>query len=111
MTADVLQFPSNGRRPDRAAEATDPRLREVLGKVLRDERHRQGRTLADVAETAAVSLPYLSEVERGRKEVSSDVLGAVTGALDLTLVEVLERSVRRLRARAQGGSGIRLMAA
>ena len=130
MTADVLPFPSDPRRPGRATESapgrphgerrsTDPsidtspdvRLREVVGDVLRDERHRQGRTLADVAEAAAVSLPYLSEIERGRKDVSSDVLGAVAGALDLRLLDVLERSVVRLRPRAQGGSGIQLMAA
>ena len=124
MTADVLPFPSDARRPRRATEpapgaaegdraSTDPdvRLREVVGDVLRDERHRQGRTLADVAEAAAVSLPYLSEIERGRKDVSSDVLGAVAGALDLRLLDVLERSVVRLRPRAQGGSGIQLMAA
>ena len=130
MTADVLPFPSDGRRPGRATEpepgaeqgdracadasddgSPDVRLREVVGDVLRDERHRQGRTLADVARAAAVSLPYLSEIERGRKDVSSDVLGAVAGALDLRLLDVLERSVVRLRPRAQGGSGIQLMAA
>ena len=126
MTADVLPFPSDARRPGRAAEAErdaaqpntpstdtspDVRLREVVGEVLRDERHHQGRTLADVAHAAAVSLPYLSEIERGRKDVSSDVLGAVAGALDLRLLDVLERSVVRLRPRAQGGSGIQLMAA
>ncbi|MGI9643801.1 MAG: helix-turn-helix domain-containing protein [Ilumatobacteraceae bacterium] len=88
-----------------------PALRSVLGEVLRDERVSQDRTLADVAGTAAISLPYLSEIERGRKEVSSDLLGAVCGALDVTLVEVLERCVDRLRARAQGGSGIQLRAA
>lgn len=83
----------------------------MVGDVLRDERHRQERTLADVAGRAAVSLPYLSEVERGRKEISSDLLDAVSGALDLTLVEVLERCVGRLRTGSQGGSGIRLYAA
>ena len=60
---------------------------------------------------AAVSLPYLSEIERGTKEVSSDLLAAVAGALDLTLVEVLERCVGRLRAQMRGGSGIQLRAA
>jgi hypothetical protein len=89
----------------------DSRLRDVLGDVLRDERRRQGRTLADVAETAAVSLPYLSEVERGRKDVSSDVLAAIGGALELPLVEILERSARRLRVGSQGRSGIQLRAA
>lgn len=111
MTADVLPFPSSARRPDPADDEPDPRFRDVIGEVLRDERHRQGRTLADVADSAAVSLAYLSEVERGRKEVSSDLLSAVTGALELTLVEVLERSVRVLRTRPQSGAGIQLLAA
>lgn len=107
--APVLAFPSLGRRPVPVPASAG--LREVIGEVLRDERHRQQRTLADVAEAAAVSLPYLSEVERGRKEISSDLLEAVSGALDLTLVDLLERSVDRLRARMQSGSGIQLRAA
>jgi transcriptional regulator with XRE-family HTH domain len=89
----------------------DPRLRDLLGEVLRDERHRQRRTLAEVSDAAAVSLPYLSEIERGRKDVSSDLLHAVCDALDLPLVEVLDRCAGRLRARSQRGSGIQLRAA
>lgn len=99
--ATVLPFPSNRPldRTDRPGDADidPPRLRDVVGDVLRDERRRQERTLADVAGEAAVSLPYLSEVERGRKEVSSDVLDAIGTALDLPLVEILERSAERLR--------------
>ena len=95
--ATVLPFPSNRPLEQRADDVDPPRLREVIGDVLRDERHRQERTLADVAERAAVSLPYLSEVERGRKEVSSDLLDAIGTALDLPLVEILERSAERLR--------------
>lgn len=79
----------------------DTRLRDLVGEVLREERHRQGRTLADVADAAAVSVPYLSEVERGRKEVSSDVLHAIHEALGISLGDVLERSTRRLAPRAQ----------
>ncbi|BAN02038.1 helix-turn-helix domain-containing protein [Ilumatobacter coccineus] len=110
VLADVLPFPSNGRRT--ATDSHDePRLRTVIGDVLRDERLRQARVLADVAAEAAVSLPYLSEIERGRKEVSSDVLAAVTDALDVSLIEVLERCVERLRTGSQGGSGIQLRAA
>jgi transcriptional regulator with XRE-family HTH domain len=91
----VLRFPSN--RPLDRGDVEPTRLRDVIGDVLRDERRRQERTLADVAERAAVSLPYLSEVERGRKEVSSDLLDAIGTALDLPLVEILERSAERLR--------------
>lgn len=104
--ADVLPFPSARPAP---VEPTEPRLRDVLGDVLRDERLDQERTLADVAETAAVSLPYLSEVERGVKEVSSDVLAAICDALDLGLADVLERSAERIRL--HGGSGIQMLAA
>jgi len=108
--AAVLAFPTLGRRPS-PEPAADPRLRHIIGEVLRDERNAQQRTLADVARAASVSLPYLSEVERGRKEISSDLLDAVTGALDITLIDVLERSVERLHTRMQGSSGIQLRAA
>ena len=107
--ADLLVFPDRSR-PARPDPAEVP-LRTVVGEVLRDERRRQERTLADVAGQAAVSLPYLSEIERGTKEVSSDLLAAVAGALDLTLVEVLEQCVGRLRGQLRGGSGIHMLAA
>jgi XRE family transcriptional regulator, stress-response regulator len=117
----VLRFPSNRPRESAPVEATAPRLGDVLGEVLREERNRQQRTLADVAEAASVSLPYLSEVERGRKQVSSDVLHAIGDALDLPLVTILERSVERLRTgvtmsilsgefRMQRGAGLQLAA-
>lgn len=98
--ATVLPFPSNPPRDPAPADTDPPRLRDVIGDVLRDERHRQDRTLADVADEAAVSLPYLSEVERGVKEVSSDLLDAIGTALGLPLVEILERSTERLRTEA-----------
>ncbi len=64
-------------------------LRSVLGDALRQARQEQGRTLADVAKAARISMPYLSEVERGRKEVSSEVLAALCEALGLDLADVL----------------------
>jgi transcriptional regulator with XRE-family HTH domain len=70
----------------------DPLLRDALGAVLRAERSAQGRTLSDVAARARVSLPHLSEVERGRKEPSSEVLAAICGALDLDLADLLLRT-------------------
>lgn len=106
--ADVIPLNAVERAPTTEPE---PALRSLLGEVLREERLDQDRTLADVARDAAISLPYLSEIERGRKEVSSDLLGAVCRALEVPLVEVLERCADRLRARAQGGSGIQLRAA
>lgn len=64
-------------------------LRSVLGEALRRARLEQGRTLADVALAARISLPYLSEVERGRKEVSSEVLAALCEALGVDLADLL----------------------
>jgi len=64
-------------------------LRFVLGDALRRARLEQGRTLADVAVTARISMPYLSEVERGRKEVSSEVLAALCDALGIDLADLL----------------------
>jgi transcriptional regulator with XRE-family HTH domain len=66
-----------------------PLLRTVLGDVLRRTRREQRRTLADVARAARVSMPYLSEVERGRKEASSEVLAAICAALGIELAELL----------------------
>ena len=94
----VLPFPTAPRPEADECDESDPLLRDVLGDVLRDERLDQDRTLADVADDAAVSLPYLSEIERGRKEVSSDVLDAIIRSLDLDLAEVLKRAADRLRA-------------
>jgi transcriptional regulator with XRE-family HTH domain len=77
-------------------ETDAPAEREPLGHELREERQDVGRTLADVAEQAGVSTQYLSEIERGRKEPSSEVLQAVAGALDLRLVDLTIRVARRL---------------
>jgi transcriptional regulator with XRE-family HTH domain len=65
------------------------RLRELIGAELRRRRLAQGRTLRQVAVKAGMSLTYLSEVERGRKEPSSEVLVAICDALGLVLSEVL----------------------
>ncbi|MGD9620418.1 MAG: transcriptional regulator ClgR [Mycolicibacterium sp.] len=67
-------------------------LREVIGDVLRRSRVQQGRTLREVSDSARVSLGYLSEVERGRKEASSELLSAICGALDVPLSRVLSEA-------------------
>jgi transcriptional regulator with XRE-family HTH domain len=67
-------------------------LREVIGDVLRRARTEQGRTLREVSDSARVSLGYLSEVERGRKEASSELLSAICGALDVPLSRVLSEA-------------------
>ena len=64
-------------------------LRRLLGDVLRERRREQGRTLREVSAAARVSLGYLSEVERGQKEASSELLGSICEALDVPLSEVL----------------------
>ncbi|WP_066904049.1 helix-turn-helix domain-containing protein [Millisia brevis] len=64
-------------------------LREALGDSLRRTRVAQSRTLREVSTTARVSLGYLSEVERGRKEASSELLNAICEALDVPLSDVL----------------------
>ncbi|WP_421740197.1 helix-turn-helix domain-containing protein [Cellulomonas sp.] len=68
---------------------SEPLLRRLVGAVLREQRERQRRTLRDVAEDARVSVAYLSEVERGRKEASSEVLAAICRALGLRLVDLV----------------------
>lgn len=64
-------------------------MRELVGETLREERVAQGKTLRQVSKNARVSLGYLSEVERGQKEASSELLAAICGALDLPLSVVL----------------------
>ncbi len=64
-------------------------LREVIGDVLRRARTSQGRTLREVSDSARVSLGYLSEVERGRKEASSELLSAICTALAVPMSQVL----------------------
>lgn len=64
-------------------------LRHLLGDALRRLRLRQGRTLREVSAAARVSLGYLSEVERGQKEASSELLASICGALGAPLSQVL----------------------
>lgn len=64
-------------------------LRTLLGEALRDTRQRQHRTLREVSSVARVSLGYLSEVERGQKEASSELLASICRALGVRLSDVL----------------------
>lgn len=91
----VIEFPQADR-----PRTVRPLWRHVLGEVLRGERLEQERILTEVAQTAGVSPQYLSEVERGRKEASSEVLGAVADALGLELADVVGRVAGRLAVRA-----------
>ncbi|GGS55747.1 MULTISPECIES: helix-turn-helix domain-containing protein [Streptomyces] len=74
----------------------EPLWRDLVGEVLRRERRAQGRTLKDVSEASRISMAYLSEVERGRKEASSEVLAAAAQALGLSLADILALAGERL---------------
>ncbi|SDC99719.1 helix-turn-helix domain-containing protein [Rhodococcus tukisamuensis] len=93
------------RRGPARADAPAPLLRTVYGEILRDERRDQDRTLAEVARAVGMSKQYLSEVERGRKEPSSEMLHSVCGALGLPLEHLLARGVRRLAVTRRAGTG------
>jgi transcriptional regulator with XRE-family HTH domain len=73
-------------------------LRTHIGSALRQARISQGRTLRDVAKGARVSLGYLSEVERGQKEASSELLNSICQALNLSLLTVISDVTIALRA-------------
>lgn len=64
-------------------------FRRLLGEVLRSQRMRQGRTLRQISAEARVSLGYVSEIERGQKEASSELLASICSALDVPLSEIL----------------------
>ena len=70
----------------------EPLLRRVLGDILRRTRHEQRRTLSNVATSARVSMPYLSEVERGLKEASSEVLAAICRALEISVGDLVAQA-------------------
>ncbi|MET0455663.1 MAG: helix-turn-helix transcriptional regulator [Mycobacterium sp.] len=82
--------------PDPRHTADEPLWRELVGSLIRTERTAQERTLGQVAERAGISPQYLSEVERGLKEPSSEMLASMCGALGLRLVDLLRAADRRL---------------
>lgn len=75
-------------------------MREMLGETLRELRVESAKTLREVSGEARVSLGYLSEVERGQKEASSELLNAICGALDVPLADVLRLVSERVEAHA-----------
>lgn len=75
-------------------------MRTALGRRLRSHREGQRRTLRDVSGSARVSLGYLSEVERGQKEASSELLSSICDALELELADLLSQTSDDLRAPA-----------
>jgi transcriptional regulator with XRE-family HTH domain len=81
-------------------------LRNAVGETLRDARTRQNRTLRDVSTAANVSLGYLSEVERGRKEASSELLASICDALELEVSDLLDTVSRTMRVEQTAGKGV-----
>jgi len=75
-----------------------PVLRNEIGEVLRDARLTQGKTLRDISSGARVSLGYLSEVERGQKEASSELLASICDALDMPMSSILREVSDRFAA-------------
>jgi transcriptional regulator with XRE-family HTH domain len=86
---EILKFPD--RPADQPDTAPEPLWRELVGRELHRERTGRGERLVDVAERAGVSMQYLSEVERGLKDPSSEMLHAIAGALDLSVRELAGR--------------------
>lgn len=77
--------------------ATVTLLRTALGRRLRSHREGQQRTLRDVSSAARVSLGYLSEIERGQKEASSELLSSICDALEVELADLLAETGADLR--------------
>ncbi len=97
--AALLPFPA-----PRVPREPEPLWRHLAGAQLRRRRHDRGDTLIETAATAGVSPQYLSEIERGLKEPSSEILAAVAGALDLSLLELTSAIATELQ-RSDAGKG------
>ncbi len=115
MGAEVLSLagsvghsdPRPGAAGARIEEATVVLFRQLLGDVLRAKRAEQGRTLRQLCADANVSLGYMSEIERGQKEASSELLAAICSALDMPLSEILSE-VSDAVALAEAAQAVRL---
>ncbi|MET3806307.1 DNA-binding XRE family transcriptional regulator [Nakamurella sp. UYEF19] len=103
----VVRFPSPTARPpaDGPPPGSDPLWRELVGQVLRSERVELGRTLQQVSERAGVSAQYLSEVERGRKDPSSEMLESICGAVGLGLADLLAAASAQILSTRIGSTG------
>jgi transcriptional regulator with XRE-family HTH domain len=91
--ADILAF-----RDRSTPSRPEPLWRQLLGDQLRRRRHENQETLGETAAKAGVSPQYLSEVERGLKEPSSEMIAAIAGALDTTLIDLTSSVADDLRA-------------
>jgi len=100
MPIHTVPQPSDRRRP-----AAAPLWRELVGSAVRARRLQRGLRLRDVAERAGISAQYLSEVERGRKDPSSEMLESICGALGMDLLDLLHVVGARLARIEVGTAG------
>src|SRR5690348_3617311 len=91
----------------RERQTQEPLWREVLGRRLRVLRQEQQETLSETAARAGISPQYLSEIERGRKEPSSEMIAALAGALGTTLIDLTEHVAGDLRRQMSRASRTR----
>ena len=112
MPPEVAHLHSARPLDARGRPGPEPLWREVLGGRLRALRRQRGRTLSETAAQAGISPQYLSEIERGRKEPSSEMVAAVAGALGTTLVDLTSQVTEDLRRqhRAERSRGATLLA-
>ena len=102
--------PQREREPQPEPRPQEPLWREVLGRRLRVLRQEQQETLSETAARAGISPQYLSEIERGRKEPSSEMIAALAGALGTTLIDLTEHvagDLRRQMSLVPGANRIR----
>ncbi|BEP11704.1 hypothetical protein acdb102_00150 [Acidothermaceae bacterium B102] len=99
VAADRAALMNRDRGSADKAQPREPLWRHVLGERLRTLRRDRGQTLGDIATRAGVSPQYLSEMERGLKEPSSEMIAAVAGALDVTLGDLTLEIAERLTAK------------
>ena len=104
--AELVPFPRNPHPSRPALTDPEPLWRQMLGDQLRRRRHDREETLTETAEKAGVSPQYLSEVERGLKEPSSEMIAAIAGALDTTLIELTSGVADELRSAAAPASAV-----
>lgn len=109
--ADIVPFPRAPRPARPRPSDPEPLWRHLLGDQLRRRRHDRAETLSDTAENAGVSPQYLSEVERGLKEPSSEMIAAIAGALDTSLIELTSAVADELRSTAVPASAAVSMSA
>ena len=109
--ADLVPFPRTPRPARPRPGDPEPLWRHLLGDQLRRRRHRRDETLTETAANAGVSPQYLSEVERGLKEPSSEMIAAIAGALDTSLIELTSAVADELRQTTPAPASAALSAA